>query len=262
MNRDDFLCMRRGITISTLTPDDMPYMLPVNRRNGNTQHALLMLHGFSSTPAVYRYLLPAFDHYDAIIVPTLPAHGNNLDDFAQMKGEELLSFSETLCAELLTEFEHVDVMGLSLGGLLACHLASRFSLNHLYLLAPALDLHLAINQALTVAKCCHALGFHAIRSVAGNLYTSNAYEIAFRQLPLTTIIELLTLINQFNFSLPKCPVDLFLGRHDDVVASAHVARRFEHSHQATIHWLEQSAHVLPLDGDIDQIIQCVRKVKA
>lgn len=90
-----------------------------------------------------------------------------------------------------------------LGGLLACHLASRFSLNHLYLLAPAPDLHLAINQALTVAKCCHALGFHAIRSVAGNLYTSNAYEIAFRQLPLTTIIELLTLINQFDFSLPN-----------------------------------------------------------
>lgn len=54
-------------------------------------------------------------------------------------------------------------------------------------------------------------------------------------------------------------MDLFLGRHDDVVASAHVARRFENFyHQATIHWLEQSAHVLPLDGDIDQIIQCVR----
>lgn len=86
MNKDDFLCMRRGITISTLTPDDMPYMLPVNQRNGNTQHALLMLHGFSSTPAVYRYLLPAFDHYDAIIVPTLPAHGNNCNLFCPDEG--------------------------------------------------------------------------------------------------------------------------------------------------------------------------------
>lgn len=257
MNRDDFLGMRRGITISTLTDNDIQAMHPVNQRNGNTRRALLMLHGFSSTPAVFRYLLPAFNHYDAIIVPTLPGHGISLDEFAGMKAKDLLSFTETLCSNLLNEFESLDVMGLSLGGLLACHLANHFALHHLYLLAPALDLHLAINQALALAKSCHALGFRTIRAVAGNLYTSNSYEIAFRQLPLTTIIELLTLIKQFNFSLPTCPVDVFLGRHDEVVASSHVADRFEHSSQATIHWLEQSAHVLPLDGDIDAIIQCV-----
>ena len=55
----------------------------------------------------------------------------------------------------------------------------------------------------------------------------------------------------------KCPTDLFLGRHDRVIDNKRVSEAFKQQHQARIHWLEHSAHVLPLDNDLSEIITCV-----
>jgi carboxylesterase len=259
MNLDDFRCMRRGVQLSVVNDMDAKLLAPVNQRNGKKHNALLLLHGFSSTPAVFRHLLDGLTGYDAVIIPALPGHAENLDAFAEMKAADLLSFVEKICADLIQEFEQVDLMGLSLGGVLAYHLSTRFTLNHLYLLAPAFDLHLAIPKAIRLAQLCRKLGFSKIRSVAGNLYTSHSCEIAYRLLPLTSIIELLNLIKTLEFTPPSCPTDLFLGSHDEVVASQHVAARFANSSNTSVHWLENSAHVIPLDGDIEALIDCIKK---
>lgn len=259
MNLDDFRCMRRGRPLATVSKDDKKLLQAINRRNGDNQRALLLLHGFSSTPAVFRYLMQQLPPYDAIICPLLPGHGVNLDLFSQQKAGEWLPMTEKLCAELVSEFKEVDVLGLSLGGIIANHLATRFKLNHLYLLAPAFDLHLAINQSIQIARFLNYLGFRRLRSYAGNLFTTKACEIAFRQLPLPTIIEVLTFIKEFPFVPPPCPTDVFLGCHDEIVSSEDVALRYQPYAQATIHWLQQSAHVLPLDGDIETILTCINQ---
>lgn len=258
MNLDDFRCMRRGRPLATLSGDDKNLLQAINQRNGNNQHALLLLHGFSSTPAVFRYLMQQLPPYDAIISPLLPGHGDNLDLFSKQKACEWLPITEGICAELVSEFKQVDVLGLSLGGIIANHLATRFKIHHLYLLAPAFDLHLAINQSIKMARFLNYLGFRRLRSYAGNLFTSKTCEIAFRQLPLQTIVEVLNFINEFHFVAPTCPTDVFLGCHDEIVSSEDVALRYQQNTQACIHWLRQSAHVLPLDGDIEVIIACIK----
>ncbi|MGL6036951.1 MAG: alpha/beta hydrolase, partial [Legionella sp.] len=48
-----------------------------------------------------------------------------------------------------------------------------------------------------------------------------------------------------------------LGAHDQVVNSKKVEQLFSSLPNATIHWLSNSAHVLPLDNDLAQIIQCI-----
>lgn len=259
MNLNDFRCMRRGVHVSVLKPEDTTLLKAIDRRNGRKQKALLLIHGFSSSPAVFRHLLPAFsDCYDAIIAPVLPAHAIDLDVFATMKVSELLQHVTQICEDLTREYEEVDVMGLSLGGILACQLARDFSLNHLYLLAPALDLHLATNKIIKLARFLRWLGFYRVRNEAGNIYASNDCEIAYQQLPLTTIIALLNFIEQFKFAAPSCLTDLFLGKYDDVVASQAVAARFASTDNTTIHWLDNSAHILPLDGNIEAIVTCVK----
>lgn len=261
MNLDDFRCMRRGKQLFMLQEGEAHKLAPVEIRNQNSkkERALLLLHGFSSSPAVFREVLSAFSGYDAIIVPVLPGHGVSLNAFASSRASEWLDYVEAICSGLHEEFTHLDVLGLSLGGILACHLSARFKLNHLYLLAPALNLHLALPNTIKLARCLDWLGFRKLRSLAGNLYTSRFCEIAYRQLPLTTIIEILSLINEFQFIPPTCPTDLFLGRHDEVVASEHVALRFANQSTTRIHWLDESAHVLPLDGDIKYITDCVKE---
>ncbi|MGQ3891603.1 alpha/beta hydrolase [Legionella sp. CNM-4043-24] len=262
MNLDDFRCMRRGQHLSTVSPDNATLLKGINWRNGKKNRALLMLHGFGSTPAVFRYMTPHIQGYDAIVVPPLPGHAVSLDAFAHMKADDLKRFVEQTCSELCQEYDQVDVLGLSLGGVLACHLSQLFPLHHLYLLSPAIDIHLAINKTIALAQGLQRLGFRYIRSIGGNLYTSAYCEISLRLLPLSTIVELLTMLRQFQFAAPVCPTDVFLGCHDEVVSSHCVAARFANQAQVNIHWLKNSAHVLPLDGDVDAILQCMRENNA
>lgn len=259
MNSDAFRCMHRGIQLSTLNKQDFPLLAPIETRGTKNHRALLLLHGFSSTPAVFRLLLPELTtSYDAVFCPVLAGHAQTLESFAKTKASEWLLQAEQTYEIVSNQFEQVDVLGLSLGGILACHLSARFSLHHLYLLAPAIDLQLTVNYCLKLAKALHWLGFRNIRSAAGNIYSSQHCEIAYRQLPLTSIIELLTLVQQFQFIPPTCPTDLFLGCHDEVVSSWRVADRFADKTNINIHWLPNSAHVLPLDGDANAIISCIQ----
>ncbi len=253
----DFCFLRRGQQQGILLKKDQTLLNPIAIHGQGQERALLLLHGFSSTPAVFRAMLPQLPAYDAIIAPILPGHADSIAAFSKATAQEWLATAVSACQELLTKYRFVDVLGLSLGGLLACHLSSRFALNRLYLLAPAIDLHVHVKLTLLAARSLHYLGFRHLRNRAGNLHTSDYSELTYRQLPLTAIIEILTLVKNFEFQPPSCPTDVFLGRFDEVVDSKKVAARFEHLPLVTTHWLENSAHVLPLDGDINRILDAI-----
>ena len=105
----------------------------------------------------------------------------------------------------------------------------------------------------------HFLGFYALRNTGGGLHADLYNELTYRQLPLSSIIEILSLVKHFEYVPPQCPIDLFLGSLDEVVDSKLVAKHFEHLPQCTIHWLKESAHVLPLDTDLKHISSCISK---
>lgn len=258
MNIDDFRYMWRGKQLQSLDHQQSKLLTSINIRGKGNERALLLLHGFSSSPAVFRLLLPALNHYDAIICPTLPGHGESITAFTSATSQNWLTTAEQACEGLLKDYKKVDVLGLSLGGLLACHLSQRFDLHHLYLLAPALELQLNVPLALKLAYFLKRLGFKYLRNRAGNLYSEVNSELAYRQLPIKTIIEILTLVREFKFVAPHCPTDLFLGCFDKVVNSTVVEKHFENVPNCTIHWLQKSAHVLPLDSDVEEIIRCVK----
>jgi carboxylesterase len=263
MNIDDFRYMWRGKTLKALNNHEAHLLEPINVQGQGAHNALLLLHGFSSSPAVFRELIPSLlPLYETIVCPTLPGHGESISSFSQVKSKDWVKAAEALCAGLMEKYPTVDLLGFSLGGLLACHLSQRFTLHHLYLLAPALALHLNIKWALKAAHALHYAGFQQFRNRAGSLLTQLHSEIAYRQLPITTIIEILNFIQEFQHHPPECPTDLFLGRHDDVVNSTIVANHFKHLPKSQLHWLENSAHVLPLDGDIDAIVACIRQNQA
>lgn len=263
MNNNDFRYMRRGKQLHALRSKEFALLKPVNQQNSDADRALLILHGFSSSPAVYRRLIPKIKHYDAIVCPALPGHAESIEAFSQVKASDWLSASTALCERLIKDYQKVDVLGLSLGGLLACKLSQSFDLNHLFLLAPALKLQMRVNRMLKLAQVLQYLGFKQLRNAAGNLMTQDYAEIAYRILPISSIIEMLTLAQEYQWLAPKCPVDLFLGKHDEVISSVDVEQLFRPLPNATIHWLEHSAHVLPLDNDVEHIIQCInRKAKS
>lgn len=257
MISDNFRYMRRGKQIADLTSEDLKLLQPINLRGKEKKNALLVLHGFSSSPAVYRYLIPNLKNYDAIVCPVLPGHGHSIDAFSQSKASDWLLAAQQACEELFQNYKTVDVLGLSLGGLLACELSKTFAIHHLFLLAPALKLHMNLHLMIPLAKILQSIGFQHLRNTAGNLLSNVDAEIAYRKLPVSAIIEMLSLAHHYKWVAPTCPVDLFLGTYDEVVASKEVEQLFLSLTNVTIHWLTNSAHVLPIDNDYKEIIDCI-----
>lgn len=258
MEINDFRCMHRGKVLHKNYNIDAASLRAIEQRNGQKNTALLLVHGFSSSPAVFRNIIPAVTFYDAIMCPVLPGHGESIAAFAKVTASSWVTAIEYICEQLCAEYHQVDVLGLSLGGLLACGLATKFALRHLYLLAPALKLRMPITTILQIATCLSWLGFREVRNLAGDLINPQYGEIAYRKLPLSVMLEILKFIKQFIFTSPSCPTDLFLGRYDRVIASRQIVASFGNKENLTTHWLEHSAHVLPLDDDIEVIIQCIK----
>ncbi len=259
MIRDDFRHMYCGRQLDAVSDEMIDLMQPVRITGKGKNRALLMLHGFTSSPAVYRDLIPHIKHYDAIICPVLPGHADSIARFSKITASDWLTAANAACEEVMREYKRVDVLGLSLGGLLACALSQHHQFNHMYLLAPALRLRLHMTTSLKLAKTLHFLGFRQIRNAAGNIVNPEHTEISYRRLPIETVIEILSFINDFHYMPPSCPVDVFLGCHDIVVNSQRVGALFARKDHTTIHWLKNSAHVLPLDNDIQEIIDCMNK---
>lgn len=253
----DFRYMRRGVQLGALSGADVSLLMPITQQSKQKNKALLLLHGFSSSPAVYRYLVPQLQGYDAIFCPALPGHAESVAAFATAKASDWLFAVQQHYERLSQEYLIVDVLGLSLGGLLACELSKRYTLHHLYLLAPALKLRQPIAPLLRLAKILHTLGFTYLQNKAGNIMHPQRAEIAYRQLPIATIIEILQLVDGFCWQPPSCPVDLFLGHYDEVVNSNAIEALFASLPNANIHWLMNSAHVLPLDNDLAAIVDCI-----
>lgn len=259
MNYNDFRYIRRGKPLSSLNQKERFLIEPVDIRKSGSERALLLLHGFSSTPAVFRYLTPQIKIYDAIVCPVLQGHAQSIDAFSHSTAKDWFVSANQACEALIHQYKKVDVLGLSLGGLLACKLSQHYCLNHLFLLAPALKLKMHVNWMLKLAQTLQCLGFKQLRNAAGNLVSDKYAEIAYRRLPITTIIEMLHLAQTYQWVAPTCPVDLFLGAYDDVVDSPEVERLFKPLPNVTIHWLKNSAHLLPLDNDFKKIVDQINQ---
>ena len=257
MNKNDFRYMRRGKQLADLKEDDLLLLNHIEQHGKKLDRAVLLLHGFSSSPAVYRYLIPQLKNYDAIICPALPGHGSSMDAFSQTKSADWLSYTAGICAKLCEKYHKVDIIGLSLGGLIACKLSEHFVFNHIFLLAPALKLTMNVARNLKLALLLQSLGFKELRGAAGNLVTDEHAEISYKRLAIATIIEMFHFVLAHQWVAPKAPVDLFLGVHDKVVSSPQVEELFRNLANVSIHWLENSAHVLPLDNDLSQIVACI-----
>lgn len=259
MKIDDFAWMWQGMTKKIATHQDVALLKPIEIARSPHRHALILLHGFASSPAVFRLLLPKLTHYDGIFIPVLPGHAQSLQAFSKTHAQEWLASMQAYCQPILKQYEHVDLLGLSLGGLLACQLSQQFTFHHLYLLAPALHLYLPLKPCLFLIRLLEGFGMRSIRNQAGNIHHPAHAELSYRRLPFKVITTLLQLIQTTSFELPRCPTDVFLGEHDAVINNAKVAKLFTLQPHMSLHWLKHSAHVLPLDADYLQIAHVIEQ---
>jgi carboxylesterase len=117
-------------------------------RKGDNAIACLLLHGFTGSPAEMEGLANFLRAQGcAVAVPTLPGHATQPDDLRHISYQQWLATSEQAIAELRQKYATIFVIGQSMGGSLALHLAAHYQFTGLVTLAAALRLPLSVEIA-------------------------------------------------------------------------------------------------------------------
>jgi carboxylesterase len=119
-------------------PENLPYLITPEQPR---QQAVMLVHGFSSTP---REMRPLAEYLAArnftVLGIRLPGHGTSPEDLAQKKASEWIAAAQRGYQLLAQQNYRVSCVGLSTGSLVLLQLCQQQQLERLVLLSPFLRL--------------------------------------------------------------------------------------------------------------------------
>lgn len=230
-----------------ILPGAEPFLLPGGDRG------LLLIHGFTGSPAEMR---PAGEFFRrrgyTVLAPRLAGHGTSPADLARtgwpqwhadaVSGYHLL---KGLCPV-------IDVVGLSMGGLLALKLAAEQPVGKIALINTPIYVHDRRLPFLPVFRL-----FRSYEDKRGQASTN----VSYRVIPLKSLASLVALIKQVEGLLPDIarPALVIQAVNDPTVrpdSADHIYRRLGGEAKRLV-WLERSGHVATLDSEHQQVFQYI-----
>lgn len=219
-------------------------------------HGVLLLHGFTGQPFSMRPLADAFCAAGfQVELPRLPGHGTAVDDLDRYRFADWASHLEQVYAVLAARVVRVVVVGLSMGGTLACRLAERHpEIAGLILVNPfigpvsASDME-ALHRELDAGRTTFA-------SVGSDIKREGGSGRGYDATPIRPLLSLIEGANRVREDLPsiRIPVLVFVSRNDHVVApstSDTIVERVRGEVERV--YLENSFHVATLDYDAPEL---------
>ncbi len=218
---------------------------------------VLVLHGFTGNPSSMRPLAEALSSAGhAVELPRLPGHGTTIDDMMTTTWLDWSGAAESSLIALSGRSTRQFVVGLSMGGSIACWLASRH---------PELLGIICINPAITAQKELRDLvrqlleaGETVMDGVGSDIAEPGAVESAYTQTPIAPLLSLFDAAEAFGEDLSRItqPMLLMNSPQDHVVPpsdSDELAAAVGGPVERVI--LERSYHVATRDYDKDIIIE-------
>ena len=232
---------------------------PFTFEGGST--GVLLLHGYSGSPASLRPMGEwlARQGY-SVACPRLPGHGTDWRELADTAWQDIAEEADRALKELSSGCEVVVVAGLSVGGLLAFHLAAHHA-------PPVVAGVVAVNPYVRNPIFAFLPLVRRIRrrvkGVINDIKREGQDELGYEYLPVAGIAQLDRLMDVVQQELPdvKCPVRVFLSDVDHVVPKGTVRWAFDRlgSEDKELIELHDSYHVATLDNDAEAIFQGTRE---
>ncbi|MFE8703018.1 alpha/beta hydrolase [Cytobacillus sp. FJAT-54145] len=176
----------------------------------------LCIHGFTGAPSEVE---PLVEHLKShtnwrLVVPTLPGHGEILS-LKGIRYNQWIEHAEKELEKLLDECEKVYVIGFSMGGLIASHLAVHYPIDKLVLLSAAAYYVNPKQLVLDVKDMVRD-------SFKGKLFDNELYiryKRKIKETPVTATLQFRKLVAQVRPVLSKVSVPTFIaqGEIDGVV---------------------------------------------
>jgi len=242
--------------MTTPSSDRLPGAEPWTADGGPA--GVLVLHGFTGNPQSMRPLAEAYAAAGfTVSLPLLPGHGTRVEDMVPTRWEDWSSAAETAYAELAGRCESVVVAGLSMGGTLTLHLASRHpEVRGIVLVNPLADGEAPGISALV--EQLRDLGEPLVPGIGSDIAQEGSVESAYPLTPVQPLLSLHAALAGLRGALGeiRCPVLLLTSPQDHVVdpASSDLVASSVQG-QVERRSLDRSFHVATLDHDAPLIEQ-------
>jgi len=233
-----------------MTDEVMPGCEPFSHQGGPS--GVLVLHGFTGNPTSVRSIAErAAQAGYAVELPRLPGHGTTVEDLISTTWADWSTTAEVSFDELAERCERVAVVGLSMGGGLAAHVAEvRASVVGCVLINPLVKP--PGPEMLEGIQLLLDSGVETIDSIGSDIKREGVMESSYAATPLVPVVSLFegVVAVHEHLNLISAPTLLISSREDHVVTSnngddveAMVSGPVERV------WLENSYHVATLDND-------------
>ena len=220
--------------------------------------AVLALHGFTGTPLEVELAVDVAAELGlAAAAPLLPGHGTHARDLASRKFRDWVTAAEEAFDDLARQHERVIVAGLSMGALLAVHLAATrparatalvMLANACWLRAPFPSWALAAAAALKLPD----FAFPKVASDIGDL-EARAKNLTYSAQPVHAAIEVLKggQLMRRELARVRCPTLILHGGRDRVcpVANARRVAKLLGSQDQRVVIFPESHHILTRDRE-------------
>ena len=219
---------------------------------------MLLLHGFTGNPVSLRPLAEALSHRGfAVHLPRLPGHGTRWQDLQRTTWHDWVREAAGAYEHLRTSTDAQVLVGLSMGGTIALHLAqtSAARVAGLVVINPSLFSTDRRLKALPLLK----LVVPGLPGIGNDICKAGADEQPYPTTPLKALASVLALQRQVRQRLAEvtAPTLILTSRQDHVVEPANSALVLDSigSADKEQRWLERSYHVATLDHDAPEILE-------
>jgi carboxylesterase len=228
-------------------------------RKGNHSIACLLLHGFTGNPAEMENLAAFLrDRGCVVTVPQLPGHATRPEDLCRISYRAWIAASESAFHRLRQQYAKIFVIGLSMGGALALHLAAHHQFAGVVTLAAALRLPLQLEIASYLLAPFVPMRY---KPNGSDVHDPSAKALLqnYSCYPLSAVRELMRMLRKVRAELPKVTMPILAAHSscDHVVPFDNLAllmRRINSPQREQI-VVENSYHVLTVDYDCQMIFR-------
>lgn len=214
--------------------------------------AILCLHGFTATTVEVRQIAAYFSQQGyTICAPLLPGHGTSPIEMNKTGWKDWLGTAESSLVDLMKNYQKIFILGESMGGLLAIHLAARYpTLLGAMIFAPAVKI-----PRLWMSKFLWPFKSNLNKGKPNDSIPQQSY----KAFPLKAAASLYDFQRIVRRELHKVtlPVIIFQGKLDETVDPMGAVYAYEHitSEDKEFILLESSAHIILLDSQLPLVKQ-------